>query len=373
MAVTLGRLFEDALAAGTFSGAGLLVATPEKVLFEGCWGHTRTGGSPVTAETRFDLASLTKPLVTTALCMRAVSQGTLKLDDPLSRFIPRPVLPADKRDITLRHLLNHCSGLPPYRPFYLHLLETPPPRRSEVLLARILATPLDAPPEKICQYSDLGFLLLGMILENTSEASLDQLAGSTLFQPHGINELQFLRLSAPSSDPAVPPENPAPASLDFAATEDCPWRRRLLAGEVHDENAYCLSGVAGHAGLFGTARGVFRLASFLWNVYRCRICGSPFSAQVVELFWTKAGLVPGSTWALGFDTPSSRDSSAGVHFSPKSVGHLGFTGTSLWMDLEKEIMIVLLTNRVYPTRQNEKLKAFRPLLHNFVMEMRNGG
>ncbi|MEN6484552.1 MAG: serine hydrolase domain-containing protein [Syntrophobacteraceae bacterium] len=368
MIAALGPLFETALSVGTFSGASLLVASPERVLFEHCWGLTRSGGVPVTADTRFDLASLTKPLATASLCMWAVSQGILKLDAPLSRFFPMAILPLEKQGITLRHLLNHCSGLPPYEPFYLRLLETPPARRSQVLLSRILETPLTAPPGKICQYSDLGFILLGMILETVLEAPLDRLAGRLLFDPLGIDDLHFLRLDVPSADPTVPPGRASAGSFTFAATELCPWRNRLLDGEVHDENAYCLSGVAGHAGLFGTARGVFTLAAFLWKVYRCRLCGSPFSSRVVEIFWKKPGMVPGSTWALGFDTPNCRDSSSGVHFSSGSVGHLGFTGTSLWMDLERNVMIVLLTNRVHPTRSNEKLKAFRPRLHNLVME-----
>jgi CubicO group peptidase (beta-lactamase class C family) len=141
---------------------------------------------------------------------------------------------------------------------------------------------------------------------------------------------------------------------------------------VHDENAYCLGGVAGHAGLFGTAHGVFDLLAFLWKVYRGGICDGFWRAEVVREFWTRQSAAPDATWMLGYDTPGLQNSSAGNYFSPRTPGHLGFTGTSFWFDLDREILVILLTNRVYPTRENERLKRFRPTIHNLVMETYHG-
>gem|GEM_PF-14741 len=367
LASPIEDLFQNALKEKTFSGASLLVATPGKILFQGTWGHTRSGGAPVTPYTRFDLASLTKPLITVPLYMRAISRKSLDLDDPLSRFFPTALLPVEKKAITIGRLLNHCSGLPAYEPFYRTLIETPYAHRSAVLLSRILDTPLVDPPGKVCRYSDLGFLLLGIILEMVFESPLDSLAQQLLLQPMHNYELGYCRLKV-FQDPTLLPERLAENRHHFAATEYCSWRKRILEGEVHDENAYSLGGVAPHAGLFGTAHGVFRLLSYLWGIYRGAVEDPSWSAEVMSTFWKKQDAVPGSSWALGLDTPSPERSSAGIHFSPRSVGHLGFTGTSFWIDLEKEVMVVLLTNRVHPTRENDRLKAFRPLMHNLVME-----
>ena len=356
--------------ARTFSGASLLVATPDSVAIEMLFGLQKTGGKPVGPDTWFDLASLTKPLVTASLCLLAVSDAMFALDTSIGQFLPAACCPSDKREITIGQLLGHCSGLPAYKPWYCDLIRLPPGRRSAALLAGILQTPLLSTPGRVSFYSDLGFLLLGMLLERVLGAPLDQLASRFLFRPHGQDQLGFMRLET-SCDPTIPPENPDARGLEFAATEECPWRRRLLEGEVHDEHAFCLDGVAGHAGLFGTARGVLRVLSSLWQTYRGTGSGGPKQQQILKFFWTRQDQVRGGTWALGFDTPSSTGSSSGIHFSKSSVGHLGFTGTSFWLDMERDVLIILLTNRVHPTRDHERMKAFRPLVHNLVMEALN--
>ncbi len=263
-------------------------------------------------------------------------------------------------------MLSHSSGLPAYEPFFRELIFLEPPERRQALLAKVLATPLQSRPGTASCYSDLGFMLLTGVLEGVYGAPLDRLAEEFLL-PGFEGTLRYCPLNVPT-DPTVRPRRPAVVAATFAATEYCPWRKRLLVGEVHDENAYCLGGVAGHAGLFGTAHGVFRLLALLWQAYR----GSPGhrsrTTEVMREFWAKPSAVPDSTWMLGFDTPSPQHSSAGKYFSALSAGHLGFTGTSFWFDLEREILIILLTNRVHPTRENDRLKSFRPLLHNLVME-----
>jgi len=154
---------------------------------------------------------------------------------------------------------------------------------------------------------------------------------------------------------------------EIAATEHCTWRKRIIQGEVHDENAYSLGGYSGHAGLFGDAEEVFILVNMLREHY-CGERDDYFKPETVREFFKRQNIVKEYTWALGWDTPSSKDSSAGQYFSANSVGHLGFAGTSIWMDLDRNIIIILLTNRIHPTRTNEKIKAFRPAIHNLIME-----
>ncbi|MCE5333785.1 MAG: beta-lactamase family protein [Desulfobacteraceae bacterium] len=360
----LDQAFEQALSRGTFPGASLLVAQGGR-RFARTYGHTEKTGPPVTPSTRFDLASLTKPLVTTLLCLTAIARGLLGLDDTLTRFFPLELIPEDKRRITLRHLLSHSSGLPAHRPFYLELLKHPPDARRDTLLEMVLRTPAEAPPGTAAVYSDLGFMLIGAILERLFGARLDAVAQRVLFKPLGIGELHFCPIET-GADPEIPPA--VNRNLTYAATQICPWRKRLLAGEVDDENCWSLGGVAPHAGLFGTSEGVFSLLSFLASVYRGSMRDPLWPRELVRTFWSRARMPVPSTWALGFDTPNLLYSSAGKYFSRNSVGHLGFTGTSFWLDLDREILVILLTNRIHPTRHNDGIKRFRPLLHNMIME-----
>lgn len=387
--LAVDRLFGRALAEKIFSGASLLVAKPHSILFHQTWGRTRRRGRLVDSDTLFDLASLTKPLITTPLCMRAIAEDKFSLDKTLLKYFPERLLGAAKSSISFRHLLSHSSGLPAYRPFFQELITIAPADRQGVLTTLILRTPLDAPPGTVSCYSDLGFMLLPVFLERVYDKPFGQLAAEFLFEPLHLNlmkpkvggssdlpsgnpaALGFRPLRVPSDPTLSPKKSPAPGRI-FAATEYCPWRQRLLIGEVHDEHAYCLGGVAPHAGLFGTAHGVYRLLMFLWDIYSGRMTHPSLPAEIVREFWTRPAIVPGSTWMLGFDSPSPQHSSAGDYFSPHSVGHLGFTGTSFWFDLEREILVILLTNRVHPTRENERLKSFRPLVHNLVMETSHG-
>jgi CubicO group peptidase (beta-lactamase class C family) len=383
------ELIQSAIRRGVFPGASLLVARRGEPVFEGTWGSVETGGVPVTPSVRFDLASLTKALVTAPLCMIAVRGGYLDLDDTVSRFFPG-CIPEDKEAITVRHLLCHSSGLPAYEPFYLELMKLVPGQRREALASMILQTPLDNPPGKAANYSDLGFMLLGLILEGLMGERLDRLAGEVLFDPLGIDQLHFCPLdgdkdqSPPSPAAILQAGNPAGAPGAFAATQFCPWRKRLLRGEVDDENCWALNGVAGHAGLFGTARGVFELLSFLWDLYRRSEEPTPpgvdsdlrfptsdlrfplITPEIVRLFWTRSEL---GDWCPGYDTPSRKGyASGGRYISRNAVGHLGFTGVSFWLDLENRVLIIFLTNRVHPTRKNDEIRQFRPLLHDIVMK-----
>ncbi|RJQ81649.1 MAG: class A beta-lactamase-related serine hydrolase [Desulfobacteraceae bacterium] len=345
------RLMHEAVAQGTFPGAVLLVSREEGILLHRAFGmadlfHHR----PMTCDTVFDLASLTKPLATALAVMLLVQQGRISLDRPCQFYWPRFNGPG-KEKITVRHLLSHCSGLPAWRPYYLHLSGSDSARR-EALRRTVLAEPLSAVPGERSEYSDIGFLVLQWMIEHMVGRTLDRFVEASVYQPLGIDSLFFCARSRP-----VP-------RRDYAATELCPLRGRLLNGEVHDDNAHLAGGVAGHAGLFGTAGAVWTVLHGLLSAEAGHQSPGLFESGWVRHFFERQGA---GSWALGFDTPADKESSAGSCFSAGSVGHLGYTGTSFWMDRTRGIIVILLSNRVHPSRYNTCIKAFRPRLHDAVM------
>jgi CubicO group peptidase (beta-lactamase class C family) len=354
------QLLLDAVAGGVFPGAVLLVARHKKTLFCEAVGNGAVLPAPrlMTGQTRFDLASLTKPLATALTALSLVSQEKLQLDNSLAELLPSTNIPQEKQEITLRQLLCHCSGLPAWKPYYLSLQTLPLKDRKASLRQMILEEPLDSSPGTTTIYSDLGFLIIEWILEQTSGQNLHHFTRQNLFGHLGCTTPVFLPLDRESGLEAH----------EFADTEYCSWRATTLSGQVHDENAYVLGGVAGHAGLFGTASEVKCVLDAILDTLSTEDTSTPWSRERLSEFLRPARLDPASTWALGFDTPASSDSSAGHHFSAETVGHLGFTGTSFWLDLQREIAVILLTNRIHPSRDNEKIKDFRPLIHDAVME-----
>jgi len=340
-----------------YPGAVLLVARGEDIVFFHNVGNRALFPKPLPMEkeTIFDLASLTKPLGTTLAIMKLVDEGLLRLDRAISSLI-RPFPWKDKANLTPRLLLNHSAGLSDWKPFYLELIEYPLEERKPVLRRLIMEEPLHGEPETVSLYSDLGFMLLEWVVETITDQDLSSFLSSTFYHPLGLKNLYLDQIT---TDP------PKKKEL-FAATEECPWRKEIIQGHVHDENAYALGGYSGHAGLFGTALDIFALTTELIKVYHGHR-SEPLETETVRAFFSRQGIVPGSTWALGWDTPSEENSSSGNYFSPISVGHTGFTGTSLWIDLQKSITVLFLTNRIHPNRSNEKIKEFRPELHNLIM------
>ncbi|MGD9017464.1 MAG: serine hydrolase domain-containing protein [Desulfobacterales bacterium] len=337
-----------------FPGAVALASQKGRTVIESAWGAANLKtGELVAADTVFDLASLTKPLVTAVIAMRLMATNRLKLNEPIGSALPS-LLGTDKSELTVEQLLRHTSGLPDYRPYYLRLGEIPAAGRAEVVLEWITREPLEAFPGTRTLYSDLGFILLQFVLESLAASPLDALFLEEVSRPLGIADLFF------SND------RDALAGRSVAATEVCPWRGATIRGEVHDENAHCLGGVAGHAGLFGTAAAVERLLSELMTAWHGGNGAGLFPADLVRQFFDRpdSGMRP-----LGFDAPSPEFSSCGRCFSRRTVGHLGFTGTSFWMDLERQIIIVLLTNRVHPSRENDRIRRFRPCVHNRIMSI----
>jgi CubicO group peptidase (beta-lactamase class C family) len=207
-------------------------------------------------------------------------------------------------------------------------------------------------------YSDIGFMILSWIIETVSGKRLDHFVRDEIYQPAGLQELFFIDLD-------IVGQKVHNHSKHFASTENCPWRKKVLIGEVHDDNAFVAGGVEGHAGLFGTAREVGRLLIMLQMQFHGHPASWVLDSKTIRKYLKKTGE---NERALGFDTPSPADSSCGHFFSQKTVGHLGFTGTSFWMDLEKEINVVLLTNRVHPSRENIRIRAFRPIIHDMIMK-----
>jgi len=345
------RLMIQAVTEQVFPGAVLLVAKDGSILLNRAYGHTDgTGALPVEPDTVFDLASLTKPLATTLAVMKLAGEGILGINDTIPSILPS-LQGTDKEGITVRNLLCHNSGLPDYYPFYPELDRSPLEERASLLRARLLGIPVERPPGVETVYSDLGFMILRWIIESLAGKPLDRLVGEEIYQPLGISDLFYIDRRYP------------PPQRQYAATEKCSWRKRVLRGEVHDENAWAVGGVEGHAGLFGTAGAVNRLLWFMLMSYYGRDSELFLKEELVQQFLSRQ---PDSERALGFDTPSETGSSCGRCFSRHSIGHLGFTGTSFWVDLDHSLSVVLLTNRIHPSREDTRIRSLRPILHDTV-------
>ncbi len=348
----LEDLLSEAVGAGHFPGAVALAARGDEVVWRTALGRARIvpETEDMTLETVFDLASLTKPLATTAVAMVLSGAGRLDLDWRLDQVLGGDWLPPVKAGITVRHLLSHSSGLPALVDFHRLLFLTPPPLRRPALMEKVLETDLTAAPGAREEYSDVGFLALQAVIEHAAGQTLDELFPALVAEPLGLKNMGFRPF-----DPEAEPE-PAPG---VAATWNDP-ERGLCWGRVEDENAWFLGGVAGHAGLFGDAADVHRVLAALLAAWRGEKTAY-FEPAVVREFFRRQMVVPGSDWALGFDTPAAEGSSSGGGFGAESVGHTGYTGTAFWMDLPAGVIGVLLTNRTHPDRRNEaEIKAFRP-------------
>ncbi len=341
-----------------YPGAVLLVALGGEKILHDHVGHLSLLPERIVMreDTIFDLASLTKPLATAMAVMSLVDDEKIGLDRTLSELLSASI-PRDKRGLTVRWLLCHSAGLVDWKPYYERLMEYDPEERKALLRELILAEPLTYRPGRGCVYSDLGFMLLEWVIEAASGMSMHRFVEERFYRPL---QLQRTFLWTERVQRRF-------KKREFAATEECPWRRKILQGEVHDDHAYAVGGYSGHAGLFGTADEVWRIVDLLREHYLAKR-KDYFNPETVRQFFAKQDAVEDCPRALGWDRPSAENSSAGKYFSSNSVGHLGFTGTSVWMDLERDVVVILLTNRVHPTRTNESIKGFRPKLHDCVMQ-----
>ena len=337
-------VIERAVAARAFPAASIEVGNAHEVLWQEAFGHLTydVGATAAACDTVFDLASLTKVLATTPVVMQQVERGVLALDDPVAASVPG-WCGEERAAVTLRDLLVHSSGLPAWRPYYRRL------EGEAAFEAAICAEALEYTPRSKSQYSDLGFMLLGFILARAGEGLPERFAAFAR-QMGLADEMQF--------------NPPALWRARIAPTERDPWRGRVLVGEVHDENAWALGGAGGHAGLFGTAAAVGTFARHTLQILSGRI--GTVTRQTLELFVAPDVTVPGSSRALGWDTMRPT-SSCGSALSVRAFGHTGFTGTSLWIDPARNLYVVLLTNRVHPTRMNDAIRAVRPAFHDAVV------
>ncbi len=343
----------QALAENVFPGGVLLVFREGTILFFEAYGYANIFSKrAVTRDTIFDLASVTKPLATTLAVMKLAEQGKLETEQNLGDVLPQ-FRGTEKAQIKIKHLLGHNSGLPDHRPYYEALREIRPDMRRGVLKEFLLNEPLISPAGGKTVYSDLGFMILGWVIEHLSGTRLDRFVNETVFSPLGLKTLFFADVEKPRQG-------------NFAATELCPWRNKVLEGLVHDDNAYAAGGIEGHAGLFGTAGEMCVLLSELLKAFHGRFSACVFHRNILKAFFRRG---KDTDRALGFDMPARQDASCGHYFSDRSVGHLGFTGTSFWTDLDRCISVILLTNRVHPSRDNVKIKKFRPEIHDAVMKV----
>lgn len=341
-------ILQEAIAQRAFPAASVAIALQGRVFaLKGFGRFTYESSAPlVSAATLFDLASLTKVVATTAMAMLLYQRGLLDLDATVGAIVPEFVSDTEKdprrHDVTFRMLLAHSSGLPAYEKLFLQA------RTRDELLHAAFVTPLAADPGSHAEYSDIGFILLGVALERVADESLDRFCQREIFAPLGMTHTAF---NPPSEIRAqIPPTE-----------DDRNFRHRIIQGEVQDENASVLGGVAGHAGVFSPAADLAQFAHAM--IIPCEL----IRRETIALF-TRRELAPADTSrTLGWDTPS-RPSQSGKYFGPRSFGHLGYTGTSLWIDPDRQLSITLLTNRTWPDCSNQTIKQVRPRFHDAAIE-----
>lgn len=372
----LGRVekaLDKAIERQEIPGAVVLARMPrEDEMLEYSWvrglAAARPERLPMRRDTIFDLASLTKPIATTTAIMMLVEEGSICLDDPVAKTLPT-FADRGKEAVTIRHLLTHSAGLKPWREFHELLIQKERKTGERMLgtkegrdwiMDRVLRGGLVHEPGAAAVYGDLDFIVLAAVVEEVSKQPFDEFCESRIFTRLGLIETRFFPIPVDGSQAA-----PDAVRRRVAATENCAWRERIVWGEVHDPNASAMGGVAGHAGLFSTADDVMRFGQLFVDAYHGRNPSLP--PERVREFCEKQLMPESSDWALGWDTPTQGISSSGQHFSENSVGHLGFTGTSLWMDLERELIVVMLTNRIHQVVKRSRFDL-RPKIHDAIVE-----
>ncbi len=353
-------LINAAIANRATPGASIAIGRHGRVIKLQGYGNLdyRPGFAAVTDSSIYDLASLTKVIATTTAAMILFEQGVLRLDEPLATYLPELRQYPDKQHITTRNILLHNAGFRSFAPLYRTA------QGREQYLKAILDLPLEYQTGTGTLYSDFGPILLGIAMERITKQPLDEFVRNQIFARLGMHETLYNPLAQTLARSGSGAAYESTALLPrIAPTEiDTLFRKQHMHGRVHDENAFAIGGVAGHAGLFSSARDLARFAQMMLNG------GKLNDVQILSSYtisqWTRRQAEKSSR-ALGWDTPA-RNSSAGDYFSERSFGHTGFTGTSIWMDPERDLYIVLLTNRVNPTRDNQKHIALRRAISDVV-------
>ncbi len=356
-----------------FPGAVLLVAQGGEVLYHSAVGcRSRVPElSPMHRDVVFDVGGLTKPLVTSTLAMQLIQRGQLELDKRLSHIFQTFGVHGKER-MSVRHLLNHSSGYAANAPYYRQIANADKGGRAGIMNSRgaieaiyneIFRAKLENLPGKVSRYSDIGFILLGNALEVVSGMTFEKLVPKLFLKRFELPSTGYIDLSA------LRGRGLETINDIIAPTAECSWRGKLLSGEVLDDNAWAMGGVAAHAGLFTTASDIFQTVNALIESYHGR--SEMFSPELVREFWAHKENYPKGSWALGWETcgaETKKQKSSGQYFSDSSVGHDSDTGCSLWIDPERELSVVLLTNAIHPSSDNKAIREFRPVIHDLVME-----
>ncbi len=341
-------LLTASIADQAFPGASAAAGYPNAVVLMTADGtYTYDDARPITPQTRYDLASLTKVVATTTAIMLLTERGEIDIDAPVARYVPA-FGQAGKESVTVRQIMTHSAGLTAFRPFHVQGFTT-----AEQVFDTIYATPLQYEPDTKTVYSDWGMMVLLRAVEGITAMPFDEWATANIFEPLGMNATGYIAVDSPDSD-AVPTE------VDGT--------RGLVSGYVHDETAMLVGGVAGHAGLFSTAEDLSRFARMLLGGGTLEGV-TLLQPETIARFASRQNVVGQSTRAIGWDTRSDAGySSAGTRFGPRAFGHTGFTGTSMWFDPDAQIFAILLTNRVHPTRDNGKIGGVRAAYADLVYD-----
>ena len=360
--VLLEEVCTQGVTAGVFPGVSAAVSVYrgnayQRGVYNGGITRNGKGGRQVNPLTYFDLASLTKPLCTTLCTLALIDRGFLQWNEPCLSVLGDSLRP-EKRAVTCHRILHHSTGFPAYHPYFSAFRPLAAQTNKAAIRDLILAEPFVYEPDSRCLYSDLSFILLGQVIEQLTGSTLDHLYQTTILAPLNlVEEITFIPLNG----------SVLKMSRDqIAAAALCGWRHKVMHGEVDDEHCWLMGGVCGHAGLFATVDGVQRLCELLLDCWQGRARHPAFATELLRyaLEWNDGK----NSWRLGFDSPTPGQSSSGRYLSPHSVGHLGFTGTSFWIDPEQDVVVILLTNRVHPSRENIKIRAFRPFFHDYLLQ-----
>lgn len=349
----IDQIMIEAEERGVFPGAVLLFSKGEQIFQKSVYGYASLKPEKrfTAIEMLYDVASLTKVFATTSIAMRLCERGVLDLTEKLGKIL-KSFAESPYAEVTVEQLLMHKSGMPAYRPYYEQFDPDQVERenifeRRDKYLKWIAEEPPEAKPGSQYLYSDLDFIVLGAILEDNGRQNLQTLFREQVLRPMGIYHTFYSPVSS--------------GEMPVAPTEQNAWRRRILCGEVHDENAFVLGGAAGHAGVFTCVEDCHKFAREIVAAFKGR--SSWIKSETAKQFIGEDKEV-----CLGWDRPSRPVSQAGRYFPETAVGHLGFTGCSLWIDLDAEVIAILLTNSIHPSCDNEKIKEFRPRLHDALFE-----
>lgn len=369
----LTKLLDEGVEEGVFPGAVAAIGCNGSPFFQYATGTKILKASrgeanpPMTVDTVFDVAGLTANLVTGIILLRLVQEGKVSLDDRVSRYLQGFGVHG-KSKITVGQLLNHTSGMVSWAPFFEEILQENTGARLGIMTSRsardyvynqIQRLPLKFEPGAKQLYSDLGPILLGAIIELLTGLTLDRVAQKLVIQPLGLKSTGYVDLSM------IRRRGIHPVSDVIAATEECQWRKRVLCGEVHDDNAWAMGGIAGHAGIFTTILDTQRIIAELLSSYRGESGFLPQS--IIRSLWETP--FEHSTYRAGWETPTRENGMIDTGLSPNAVGINGFTGCSIWIEPAKGLNISLFTNRIHPSRSNKKINTFRTEFHAAVMKL----